>query len=206
MAEQVPLGIAEAAVPRGSHICTFLSGSAQRDDVVVPFLAEGIRSGLRCVAVLESPGPRDLLTRPGCQVDLGHSVETGQLELPAPAEAYLRSGQFSTGDMLDSWREVATATQVRRASASSERRARCRPCLITRTAVRSSSATSPFSRRHLRTPGSGRLPVRPGALRRGGTHMDTLRTHPRVIADGLIHDNPYDIEPGKFLTALGITR
>ena len=29
--------------------------------------------------------------------------------------------------------------------------------------------------------------------------MDTLRTHPRVIVDGMIYDNPYYIEPGKFL-------
>jgi len=32
------------------------------------------------------------------------------LELPAKADTYLRSGQFSTGYMLDYWREVATAT------------------------------------------------------------------------------------------------
>jgi hypothetical protein len=111
MSEQVPLGIVDAAVPRGSHVCTFFSGSAQRDDVVVPFLAEGIRSGNKCVAVLEAPGPQDLLTRLGGQVDLGRSVETGQLELPAPADAYLRSGQFSIEDMLDYWRDVATAAQ-----------------------------------------------------------------------------------------------
>jgi hypothetical protein len=36
--------------------------------------------------------------------------------------------------------------------------------------------------------------------------MDTLRTHPRVIVDGLIHDDRHYIEPGKFLAARGITR
>jgi len=29
--------------------------------------------------------------------------------------------------------------------------------------------------------------------------MDTLRTHPKVIVDGMVHDNPYYIEPGKFI-------
>jgi nucleotide-binding universal stress UspA family protein len=29
--------------------------------------------------------------------------------------------------------------------------------------------------------------------------MDALRTHPMVIVDGMVHDNPYYIEPGKFL-------
>jgi hypothetical protein len=66
MPEQVPLGIIDASVPSGSHICAFFSGSAQRDDVVAPFLAEGIRSGHKCVCVLEAPGPQVLL----CLCDL----------------------------------------------------------------------------------------------------------------------------------------
>jgi len=209
MAEQVPLGIADAAVPRGSHtrgshICTFFSGSAQRDDVVVPFLAEGIRSGQKCVAVLEPPGPRDLLTRLGGQVDQGHSVETGQLELPAPADAYLRSGQFSTEDMLGYWREVATATQDA-----------ARSSFIGATGEMQSVLDHPdgraefFRYESLLTAVISALPeVVVYDLERFGAEvlMDTLRTHPRVIVGGLIHDNRYYIEPGKFLTARGITR
>ena len=29
--------------------------------------------------------------------------------------------------------------------------------------------------------------------------MDALRTHPMVIVDGAIHENPYYIDPGSFL-------
>jgi hypothetical protein len=29
--------------------------------------------------------------------------------------------------------------------------------------------------------------------------MDTLRTHAMVLVDGTVHDNPYYIDPGKFL-------
>jgi hypothetical protein len=32
--------------------------------------------------------------------------------------------------------------------------------------------------------------------------MDALRTHPIAVADGMVHDNPYYIEPGKFLSGL----
>lgn len=62
MSELVPLGIVDAVVPRGSDICSFFSGSAQRVGVVVAFLAEGIRFGHGCVAVREEPGPGDLVT------------------------------------------------------------------------------------------------------------------------------------------------
>jgi hypothetical protein len=33
--------------------------------------------------------------------------------------------------------------------------------------------------------------------------MDTLRTHPMVIVDGMIHDIPYFIEPGMFAGGTG---
>jgi len=53
-------------------MCTVFGGPAQRDGVVVPFLAEGIRSDQKCVAVLERPAPGKLLARLGGEVDLGH--------------------------------------------------------------------------------------------------------------------------------------
>jgi hypothetical protein len=33
--------------------------------------------------------------------------------------------------------------------------------------------------------------------------MDALRTHPMVVVDGMVHDNPYYIEPDKFLVSQG---
>ncbi len=32
---------------------------------------------------------------------------------------------------------------------------------------------------------------------------DTLRTHPTVIVDGMIHENPFYIESAAFLSRLG---
>ena len=33
--------------------------------------------------------------------------------------------------------------------------------------------------------------------------MQALRTHPAVIVDGMIHENPYYIEPSRFLVRIG---
>ena len=33
--------------------------------------------------------------------------------------------------------------------------------------------------------------------------MQALRTHPAVIVDGAIHENPYYIEPSRFLARIG---
>ena len=45
MTETVPLGIMDRSGPSGSHVCAFYSGSAGRDEVVLPFLAESLRTG-----------------------------------------------------------------------------------------------------------------------------------------------------------------
>jgi hypothetical protein len=203
MAEQVPLGIVHAAVPSGSHIWTFFSGPAQRDDVVAPFLAEGIRSVHECVCVLEAPGPLDLLARLGGLVDAGHFVEAGQPELPAPADAYLRSGRFSTEDMLEYWRDVASVTQEA-APFSLIRAAGEMPAVRDHPDGRAEF----FRYESLLTAAISAHPevvICPFDLERFGAEvlMDALTTHPRAIVDGMIHDNPCYVEPGMFLAARG---
>jgi hypothetical protein len=104
MVEYVPLGAVNHTVPSGSHLCTFYHGPAGRDAVVAPFLAEGIRTGQKCLCVLETQSPGEVLAdlshRVG-QADVRRSVETGQLEVSTPGDAYLRTGKFVTEDMLD---------------------------------------------------------------------------------------------------------
>ena len=63
----------------------------------------------------------------------------------------------------------------------------------------------------LRVPAHGALSVPPEVLvcvyglERFGSEvlMDNLRTHPRVMVDGVIHDNLCYVEPGKFVAARG---
>jgi hypothetical protein len=179
MAEPVSLGTLGLSVPSGSHICTFISGPAERDEIVMPYLAEGIRTGEKCVCILETLHPPDVLTRLGQQVDVSSSVEDGQLELGTPADAYLQSGQFSTEDMLDYWRQAASTTEDSGGYG------------LTRASGEMPSALDhPDGRAEFFRCGAEVL-------------MDTLRTHPMVIVDGMIHDNPYFIEPGKFVGGTG---
>jgi hypothetical protein len=74
----------------------------------MPFLAEGIRTGEKCICILETLDPPEVMARLGQQNGVGNrvakSVGTGQLELGTPAEAYLRSGHFSTEAMVEYWR------------------------------------------------------------------------------------------------------
>ena len=150
MTETVPLGLLGLHVPRGSHLCSFYQGAQGRDEIVLPFLAEGIRSQDKCLCILDSIDPLDVLARLREQVDVGASVGTGQLELATPASAYFRSGTFSTEDMLDYWQQ-AEASQAEEGF-SLTRATGEMPSVLNQPAGRpSSSATKPSSTRSSRT-------------------------------------------------------
>ena len=197
--QSVALGILGISVPAGTHLCVFFRGTPGLEEIVLPFLAEGIRANDKCLAVLESRGASDVLSGLALQVDVGTSVADGQLELATPADAYLRSGQFSTEDMLGYWADEAAATRsggnftLTRATGEM-------PSVLDQPAGRAE-----FFRYESML--NDVIPTYPQVIlclydleRVGGeVLMDALRTHPMVVVDGMVHDNPYYVEPGKFL-------
>ncbi len=197
--QSVALGVLGISVPAGTHLCVFFRGTSGLEEIVLPFLAEGIRADDKCLCVLESRVPSDVLSGLALQVDVGTSVADGQLELATPAEAYLRSGQFSTEDMLGYWADEAAATRsggnftLTRATGEM-------PSVLDQPAGRAE-----FFRYESRL--NDVIPTYPQVIlclydleRFGGeVLMDALRTHPMVVVDGMVHDNPYYVEPGKFL-------
>ena len=197
------LTIMNRSVPSGTHICAFFSGPAGRDDVVMPFLADGIRAGHKCICVLESLGPADILARLDRQVDLGRSVETGQLELATPGDAYLHSGTFCADDMLSYWQQAAAAAQGAKGSG-----------VLRATGEMPSVLNHPDGRKEFfryEARLTGVVASLPAVifclydLQRFGAEvlMDTLRTHSMVVVDGVVHDNPYYVDPGEFLRGTG---
>jgi hypothetical protein len=183
------LTIMNRSVTSGTQICAFYSGPAARDDVVMPFLAEGIRAGHKCISVLESLSPADVLARLDRQVDMGHSLETGQLELATSADAYLLSGTFSTDDMLSYWQQAAAAASGGKGSG-----------MLRATGEMPSVLDHPDSRTEFfrcEARLTGVLASLPAVilclydLQRFGAEVltDTLRTHPMVVVDGMMHDS-----------------
>jgi hypothetical protein len=203
MTGSVPLGILGHSVPIGSHICAFYSGPAERDELVLPFLAEGLRSGQKCIGVVESLGPADVLAGlGGSGVDPRRSVKTGQLELATPANAYFSSGRFSTDDILAFWGQGISGVKTT-GSFSFIRATGEMPSVLDhpegrteffRFEARLNEFTSTFPLVVLCLYDLERFG--------GQVLMEALRTHPAVIVDGMIHDNPYYIEPSNYLAVL----
>lgn len=203
MRPSVQLGLFDRSVPTGSHICVFYSDPATRDEVVMPFLAQGLRTGEKCISVLASLGPKEVLARLGHYLDLDLSVERGQLELATPADAYLRTGKFAPDDMFTFWKETATAAQA--ANYGIARAVGEMPREL------DAEGRRQFIRYEARlTEFIADLPALILCLydlRLSGAEvlMDVLRTHPVAVVDGMLHDNPYYVLPDTLLGGIGVT-
>ena len=166
----------------------------------MPFLADGIRAGQKCICVLESLAPADVLARLDRQVDLGRSVETGQLELATPGRRLP-----ALGLVLHRRHAVVLAAGAAAASGGKGTSGLLRatgemPSVLDQPEGR----TEFFRYEAMLTDVVANLPpviLCLYDLERFGAEvlMDALRTHPMVVVDGMVHDNPYYVAPGKFL-------
>ncbi|MBA2952916.1 MEDS domain-containing protein [Nocardioides sp. CGMCC 1.13656] len=87
-------------VSPGTHFCALYSGPAERDRLLFSFLEEGLRHGDKCLCMIDAMEPalvRDLAVgQPGPE----YSRRSAQLDVERASDVYLRSGQFNVEDML----------------------------------------------------------------------------------------------------------
>ena len=86
-------------VAAGDHICAFYRGSAEFDELVVPFLDEGVRAGDKCICITGRAHHGRLVAALGGR----STVERGQLLVEDYDATYLRSGSFTGERMLEYW-------------------------------------------------------------------------------------------------------
>ena len=55
----------------GDHICGFYRKPAERDDILIPFLVEGLKAGDKCTCVVDSCTPDDVLAKMSEQIEVG---------------------------------------------------------------------------------------------------------------------------------------
>ena len=93
-------GLSGLSLDPGDHLCAIYLSHRHRDEVMLPFLREGLRGGDKCICVLDSIAPSELLVDLGRGIDAEGHVACGQLEIASSHEAYVRSRPFSTHEML----------------------------------------------------------------------------------------------------------
>ena len=198
MGDTVGLGFGEIETSVGAHICAFYRGQQDRDDLLIPYLEEGIRNGDKCICLVDSSGPEHIRESLHCNDDdaTGHAL---QIEVLRTTESYLRHGRFDPDEMIDWLTENVTAALDTDGFP------------LVRAAGEMSWALRAF-------PGVGELFYYESQLNKytariprqvlfcmydldrvsGSMVIDAMRTHPRVLVGGLLFENPYYVDPDDY--------
>ena len=186
----VDLGIHGVKAAAGEHLCGLYVGAEQRDELVVPFLRTGLAAGDKCICVVDGSEPGDVLAAVGPS---GVEVQRGggkQLDVMRSADLYLRSGRFSAPEIISAWKAAISEAMYDGAYD-----------LVRAIQAWSLQVVIPDRRELLLLESELRryLPLYPQVVVclydlghfDGGIVVDLLKTHSRVLVNGMVLDNPY---------------
>jgi hypothetical protein len=196
--DSIAVGIPGVQLAPGDHVCAFYPSAAERDEILIPYLSQGLEAGDKCIAVVDSSGPESVLAALSATLNLAPCLTRRQLDVQRSEETYLRDGGFSTEAMLDFWdRSIgeAMAGGFEFARAVGEMTWALRQLPGVEELVGYEARLNQF------------LPRYPQVILclyaldsfSGEVLVDVLKTHPKVLIGGMVLDNPYYLEPAEFL-------
>ncbi|MCW2735747.1 MEDS domain-containing protein [Nocardioides sp.] len=188
------------AVSPGTHFCALYSGPAERDRLLFPFLDEGLRNGDKCLCLIDDLEPALVRDRALGQPGPAYSRRSAQLDVERASDAYLRSGEFSIDDMmsfLSASVDAAIADDFDLVRAAGEMSwvmpgaPGCDDLFLYESALNHLVDEVPAILMCLYD------------LKKFGADMlvEVLRTHPKVLLDRTVIDNPHYVAPGEYLLA-----
>lgn len=198
--DAVQIGIPGVQLSPGDHICAFYPGREERDEILLPYLSEGLQVGDKCVCVVDGADTESVLASLSTEVDLASCLDRRQLDVLKSQETYLSGGRFSTEAMLAFWDRSmgdAIADGFRFARAVGEMTWATRQMPGVEEFVGYEARLNHF------------LPRYPQVVLclyeldrfSGEVLVDVLKTHPKVLFGGMVLDNPYYLAPDEFLAA-----
>ena len=197
MTSAVPSGIDEIDLQPGSHVCAFYRGSTDRDRLLTGYLGAGLTAGDKCICIVDSQhtaSQLDSLRRPAD----GSASVGGQLDVHLPEATYLAGGGFSSDDMLTFWTESMIKAEI-------EGYSFCRLVGEMTWALRDAPGVehlvgyeSELNRLTASSPVVV-LCLYDLDLFSGAVVVNIVKTHPQVLVQGILVENPYYVGPDDFL-------
>jgi len=97
----------------GDHLCLPYDHVDEKTEAVIPFIAEGLARGERCVYIADLDQREALLgALSNAGVNASRALDRGSLWLRTPQETYFRSGKFDPDDMLALLDELISGAQT----------------------------------------------------------------------------------------------
>jgi hypothetical protein len=195
---RIGLAVPGVELRPGDHICAFYPSLEERDNILVPYIREGLAAGDKCICVIDGPDVAGLEDSFGPPRAAG-TDGSRQLEMRRSEDTYLSEGRFSTDAMLEFW-DIAVGGALEDGFEFSR-----------------AAGEMTWALRHM--PGVEDLIVYEAQLNRflpkypqvimclyelgrfsGEVLVDVLKTHPKVLLGGMLLDNPYYLAPDEFLS------
>ncbi len=199
---QQPLTICGETLHAPIHICAFFDSRDEQYEVILPYMKEGLANQEKVVNILESACHHEHCERlANAGIPVKEKLGTGQLNVLASEDTYLKGGSFAAEKMLKLLEDALI-------EANSEGYASVRACGEMVWALKNLPGTDELieyeARLNLLTPKHSCSLVCMYDISRfsGRVLADVLSTHSHVIMNGKIHKNPYYIEPLEFLPTL----
>jgi hypothetical protein len=199
--EAIDFGIPGLNLAPGDHVCALYMGAAERDAILFPYLQAGLRSGDKCICIVDQDDTEAVRTGISAGTDnIDACIESGQLQMHTSSETYLAcgAGRFTTDDMINFWEDSvgrAMSGDFRFARMAGEMSWALRdlPGLDELTRYESE-----FNRYVVRYP-QWALCLYDLERFGGGILVDVLKTHPKILLGGMVLHNPHYLSPDEFL-------
>jgi DNA-binding CsgD family transcriptional regulator len=186
--------------PADTHVCGLYSGPAERDKLMVGFIGEGLRTGNTCLCLVDEVEPEEVLAKLWGECGAGLS---DQLDIDRASQVYLESGRFSSERMLDflsSTADTAARGEFPVLRAAGE---------MSWVLPNHSRSADDFAYDYFAyESGVNRVVAQKSSVFMcmydlqsfsAAMLVDVLKTHPKVILDGAVLDNPHYLSPDAYL-------
>ncbi|MFY0405624.1 MEDS domain-containing protein [Solicola sp. PLA-1-18] len=185
-------------VSPGTHFCALYSGQIERDRLLYPFLEEGLRQGDKCLVLVDDVEPALVRDRAVGRPGPDHSRRSASLDVERTSDAYLRTGEFTVEDMtmfLSDSMDAAIEDDFDLLRAAGE---------MSWVLPRPGDLDALFryeSGLNRLVEEAPMLLVCFYDLQKFGADMlvEVLRTHPNVLLDRTVKDNPHYLDPTEYL-------
>jgi hypothetical protein len=191
-----------AAARRFGHVCAFFHNREEEYRVLLPLAKEGFERGEKVFHIVDPEHRPERMRRlEAVGISPASVRRPGQVEIRAWEDAHLRGGRFDQEAMMTLLEETLRGAKAdgfgqARLWADVEWAAGAFPGV--------EDLVEYETRVNYLLPKNGDLVVCAYNLTKfgAGVMMDVLRTHPLVIIDGFLHENPFFVQPDEFLREL----
>lgn len=204
MPESVSLGFNGLEAQPGTHICGIYAGERQLKDIVVPFLETGLRAGDKCMCIVDSINPGQIIDQLDPEVDARHRADVSQLVVMRSSHVFRRSGRFSANETIGLWKVAISEAMYD---------SRFEMVRAVNTWSQQDVVVDPEEHLMLESEMNRIMPLYKQVMlclydleQFGGSLIfDLLRTHSRLLLGGLLLENPYYQTPESVMAEIAAT-